>query len=226
MPSASQIAAAFRRARRLKFEAPARIRSLLSGANIALVRPRGLCQDESELHRAVDALGGNAVSIEFDEAEAASAQQLAKIARVFGRLYDAIDCTGMAPETVGALATGSGVPVFCALGCTCHPIRGLAALWTIEQALERTPLARAVDFTGDKALPPAPAFLAAARALGFEVQVNRRSKGAVRARVHVDASKSTAWALWVDANSVDADARSADCRHLIQAVLMDAIDRG
>ena len=48
--------------------------------------------------------------------------------RLLGRLYDAIDCSGLAPGQGEAIAREAGVPVFNGLGGRDHPSRSLAEL--------------------------------------------------------------------------------------------------
>ena len=47
-------------------------------------------------------------------------------ARVLGRLYDGIECQGLAPELVRQLGRDAGVPVFDGLAAAHHPTAHLA----------------------------------------------------------------------------------------------------
>jgi len=48
-------------------------------------------------------------------------------ARVLGRLYDAVECLGMAPALVAQVSRWAGVPVFDGIACADHPTAALAA---------------------------------------------------------------------------------------------------
>lgn len=65
----------------------------------------------------------------------------AKAARLLGKLYDAIDCCGLAPPLVEQLARHAGVPVFDGIALMQHPTRLLADLLTMREA-SRRPLDR------------------------------------------------------------------------------------
>jgi ornithine carbamoyltransferase len=64
-------------------------------------------------------------------------------ARLLGRLYAAIGCSGLEPDTVALLQRSSGVPVLHDLAADTHASRLLADLMTMEQVLH------------DSAAPPA-----------------------------------------------------------------------
>nr|WP_301334700.1 hypothetical protein [Variovorax dokdonensis] len=224
LASASKLQALFGRARRFKDAGDAKPAPLLKGAHVALVRPPGWDEARSALHAAIEALGGKAVLIRFDETDAVAKQELHAIARLFGRLYGAMDCMALSPSTVRALAEQSGIPVFCGLGCGCHPLHGLGELWTIEQALEGEKAPRRIDFIGDATAQPAAAFLRAARARGFDLRLSRRAVRGAKTSVCVDARRPV-WALHMGTRTIDAATRTSNCAHLIEAVLAEAITR-
>jgi ornithine carbamoyltransferase len=220
-PAASQLLALFGRARRFQGGAP--VPQLLRGANVALVRPRGWRDARTVLHDAIEALGGRAIVIEFDENALAGDEDLAHTARLFGHLYEAMDCAALAPATVNAFASGAGIPVFCGLGCRCHPLRGLGELWSVEQALKGTGLERRIAFAGDPTGQPASAFLSAALALGFQVRIRPTGRRAGGWPIHVDARQPGDWQLRLGAELLDPHARLTHCTHLVEAVLADAL---
>ena len=58
-------------------------------------------------------------------------------ARVLGRLYDAVECQGMANYLVSAIAHSAGIPVYDGLACDHHAIAALAPLLGLDVPLAR-----------------------------------------------------------------------------------------
>jgi ornithine carbamoyltransferase len=48
-------------------------------------------------------------------------------ARMLGRLYDAVECVGLAPDLVAQLRHEAGVPVFAGISSAAHPTAALGA---------------------------------------------------------------------------------------------------
>ena len=53
-------------------------------------------------------------------------QEVQHTARVLGRLYDAVECLGMAPELAAEVSRWAGVPVYDGIACPSHPTARLA----------------------------------------------------------------------------------------------------
>jgi ornithine carbamoyltransferase len=101
---------------------------LLRGKNLGLV-----CDSEEHpaallFRSAASALGANVSHIRAhpDEPDAPAGAGLLETARVLGRLYDGIECQGLAPELVRQLGRDAGVPVFDWLAGPNHPTAQLA----------------------------------------------------------------------------------------------------
>jgi ornithine carbamoyltransferase len=101
---------------------------LLRGRNLGLV-----CQSEEHpdailFRSAASALGANVSHIRAhpDEPGAPVGTGLLETAHVLGRLYDGIECQGLAPELVRQLGLDAGVPVFDGLAGADHPTAQLA----------------------------------------------------------------------------------------------------
>ena len=62
-----------------------------------------------------------------------SEQQVADTARVLARLYDALECQGLAAPLVQQLQRDAGMPVFAGLGEVGHPIDALAEAWSAQE---------------------------------------------------------------------------------------------
>ncbi|HJV60748.1 MAG TPA: ornithine carbamoyltransferase [Albitalea sp.] len=100
----------------------------LRGKNIAL-----LCEDqdgtEATLFRnAATALGAHVARVRPSLAKLHTDIEVQHTARMLGRLYDAIECQGMAPQLVRDIARDAGVPVYDGLGSAGHPMHQLAGM--------------------------------------------------------------------------------------------------
>lgn len=85
--------------------------SPLRGKNLGL-----LCETDSSaatlFERAAIALGAQVVRIRPSAAGLLTPAERAPTARMLGRLYDAVECQGLAPALVQQLRSAAGVPVF------------------------------------------------------------------------------------------------------------------
>lgn len=230
-PSATMLRALFSRAERLRHAAASNLgKRPLEGAYIALLHAAGKAETRSLLHKAIDRLGAKPVAIEFDEDEPRGpGLDMAAMARVLGRLYQAVDCAGLAPSAVRAIATQSGIPVFCGLGRAQHPVRGLGELWTIEQVVGAGRGSRRIRFCGDVDASPASSFVQAASRMGFELEMVRASEWQLPVQrsspsdFRVDARDPHRWKVCMGAEPLDARTRSDNCACLIEAILLDAV---
>lgn len=116
----------------------AQARALRSAAQAGALQPllRGkrlglLCEDEAggdaELfRRAARELGADVAHIRPSLSSLSSGQEVEHTARVLGRLYDALECQGMARELVDRIRQQADVPVYDGLASAAHPSAGLA----------------------------------------------------------------------------------------------------
>jgi ornithine carbamoyltransferase len=109
------------------------VRSLLRGKNIGLLCERPDGPEAVRFQLAAAELGATVARILPSLAALESEQQVADTARVLGRLYDAVECQGLAAALVQQLQRGAGVPVFCGLGELGHPIDALASAWATDE---------------------------------------------------------------------------------------------
>ena len=77
--------------------------------------------------------GGFPVVMNRDELQLGAKESIEDTARVFGRMYDAIQYRGFAQETVEILARYAGIPVYNGLTDSRHPTQVLADLLTIRE---------------------------------------------------------------------------------------------
>lgn len=78
--------------------------------------------------------GGHPVFLSSNDIHLGVKETVEDTARVLGRMFDAIEFRGFAQETVDALATHSGVPVYNGLTDLYHPTQVLADLQTLREA--------------------------------------------------------------------------------------------
>ncbi len=104
-----------------------KIQPLLRGKNLGL-----LCEtdegDAALLRRAAMELGAHVAHIRPSLSELSTAQQVRHTARMLGRLYDAVECQGMAATLVQQMGVDAGVPVYDGVACDGHPTAKLAQL--------------------------------------------------------------------------------------------------
>ncbi len=98
-------------------------------------------------------LGAQVTSIRPSESRLTESGDLRAMARILGRLYDAIECDGMDPESMLELATSAAVPVSNVLLQERHPTRMLADLMTMQEVSAGPVSALTVCVIGDECSP-------------------------------------------------------------------------
>lgn len=96
---------------------------LLQGKNLAVLQPASGAT-VSALHHAATDLGMRVARVSLGEPPPEVAE-CARIARMLGRMYDAIDVGTTAPAAAAELATHAGVPVYRGLADGSHPALAL-----------------------------------------------------------------------------------------------------
>ena len=135
-PSAAEEQAWLERARTLQRAALAgRTQLLLRGKNVGL-----LCDDDTlpaaVLFRgAASELGAHVAHIGMSLSELSPAQEVAHTARMLGRLYDAVECQGLASALVRQIADLSGIPIYDGMALNAAQLTRLALLLGPESAL-------------------------------------------------------------------------------------------
>ena len=144
---------------------------LLRGKNLAL-----LCEAQAEdrcdaFNQAATDLGAQVARIRPSELKLTQRATVQETARVLGKLYDAIECEGMAQELLEEVERDAGVPVYNGLCSDAHPTHVLADLLTMQQRSAK-PLAKlAICYVGDPRTPDGDALLQAAALLGMDLRV-------------------------------------------------------
>jgi len=222
---AERILAIFAAARRLRADAHAgTVGKPLRGKNLALLLGTPPGGEMSALHRAAQDLGARVAEVRFAEpiSSASGADDIRDLARMLGRMYDAIDCATLAAATVRRIEQEAGVPVYQGLGQDDHPARALGDLMTLCD--HQSPASASILFLGDPRTLRNRAFLAAAREIGFDVRVGKHPRAASsHASFVVDATRTPHWSLQAPSGPLDEARRSENHRCVMQTVLLDTI---
>lgn len=221
--AAASIFATFAAAERLRTNASAGTTGQpLRGKNLALLLGPSQGGDVSALRRAAQELGARVAELRFAEpTQPASARDdVRALARMLGRMYDAVDCGALAAATVHQIEQEAGVPVYHGLYLDEHPARVLADLMTLHE--HRSPPGTSILFLGDPRTRRAGNFVSAAREAGFEVRVGDCGQSASNdATFLVDARHSPRWALLAADRPLDEARRSENHRCVMQTMLLD-----
>jgi len=102
--------------------------SPLRGLNLGLLCDTDGNAEAALFQRAASALGAQVAHLHPKLSELSSPQEVQDTARILGRLYDAVECVGMAPALVGRIGVEAGVPVFDGIASPRHPTAWLAGL--------------------------------------------------------------------------------------------------
>ena len=114
-------------ARALRRAAGGGRRPLLQGRNVALLTAPGGAPAGELFATAAAGLGATLARVGGDGLDGGNPGHLKRVAHLFGCLYDALDCEGIAPDVVQRLAALLPVPVFDGLAGPAHPTATLAA---------------------------------------------------------------------------------------------------
>ena len=103
-------------------------RPLLRGKKLGLLCDADGSDDAVLFRRAAVELGAHVAHIRPSLSTASAPDEIRYTARMLGRLYDAVECEGLAPALVARLSADAGVPVYDGLADAAHPTAQLAAL--------------------------------------------------------------------------------------------------
>jgi ornithine carbamoyltransferase len=107
-------------------EASGQAQRLLRGKNLGLLCADAAQADAVLFRRAATDLGARVAHVAMSLSEGSSAQDVTHTARMLGRLYDAVECQGMAPTVVQGVAAEAGVAVYDGVATPGHPTAHLA----------------------------------------------------------------------------------------------------
>jgi len=100
---------------------------LLEGKNIGLLCTAPESAEAALFERAASELGARVARISPELPGTLGADDRRRTARTLGRLYDAIECQGLADEWLQGIRAEAGVPVYGGAACAHHPSAALAA---------------------------------------------------------------------------------------------------
>lgn len=106
----------------------------LTGKHVAVLGEATLGASAAALTAAATALGAKVTHVRTGETLTEGAD-LQAMARMLGRLYDAVACEVNEPQTLTVLERDSGVPVFGGVAQAAHPLRLLADLMAMQDAV-------------------------------------------------------------------------------------------
>ena len=95
--------------------------TLLRGKKLALLCSSDGGADAILFRDAASALGAHVSHIRAQLADLIQPDDVQQTARMLGRLYDAVECQGLAPSLVDVLRRDAGVPVYDGLASEAHP---------------------------------------------------------------------------------------------------------
>ena len=99
---------------------------LLAGKNFGLLCEAADDADAALFQRAAMALGARVAQLRTSLSKLGAPDEVRHTARVLGRLYDAVECIGMAPDLVNRISAEADVPVFEGIASAQHPTAALA----------------------------------------------------------------------------------------------------
>jgi ornithine carbamoyltransferase len=148
--SAEEIRYLMELAKKLKADrAAGRFGDSLRGRNILLLFEKTSTRTRSAFEVGATQEGGNVTFLDNRNSQFGTKESLEDSAKVFGRMYDAIEYRGFEQSVVEALAKYSGVPVYNGLTDVDHPTQILADIMTIEEHLAKPLHEVKVVFCGD-----------------------------------------------------------------------------
>ena len=114
------------------------VRALLRGRKFGLMceidddvdseHDNASASDAALFRRAAVELGAHVAHIRPSLTELSTPQEVLRTARMLGRLYDAVECQGMAADLVHRLGADAGIPVYDAIASQRHPTAKLDGL--------------------------------------------------------------------------------------------------
>ncbi|VTU27694.1 Ornithine carbamoyltransferase chain F [Variovorax sp. PBL-H6] len=200
----------------------------LRGKNLALLLGPDSGAEVPVLRRAAQDLGARVAELRFTapaDPGAPARDDVRVLARMLGRMYDAVDCGHLPPAAARQVEQDAAVPVYRGLALDDHPARVVADLMTLRE--QRSPPGASILFLGDPSTVRGRRFVAAAREAEFDVRIAGRGQSTRDdATFLVDATHSPHWSLLASACPVDEARRAENHRSVIQAVLLDTIVKG
>ncbi|MDR2803304.1 MAG: ornithine carbamoyltransferase [Treponema sp.] len=120
--------------KRLKEEASrSEVKQRLRGKTVALLFEKSSTRTRCAFETALAEEGGHGIFISFADTHLGKKESIEDSARVFGRMFSAIEFRGFKQSMAEDLAKYSGIPVFNGLTDDYHPTQVLADIQTLEE---------------------------------------------------------------------------------------------
>ncbi|MBR4214396.1 MAG: ornithine carbamoyltransferase [Bacteroidales bacterium] len=143
----------------------------LTGKNIALVFEKTSTRTRCAFEVAAADQGARTVYITPSGSQLGHKESIKDSARVFGRMFDAIEYRGFGQKIVEQLAEFSGVPVWNGLTNEFHPTQALADLLTIQEHFNKDVKDIKIAFLGDLHCNTVNSLLVIASKLGMDIRL-------------------------------------------------------
>ena len=104
------------------------VQRLLQGKNLGLLCEQGGSADAALFRQAATELGAHVAHVRPSLSTFMTPQEIHDMARLLGRLYDAVECQGLTPAQVQSVGKDAGVPVYDGLASSTHATAPLATL--------------------------------------------------------------------------------------------------
>lgn len=140
------------------------------GMTLALLFEKRSTRTRCAFETAFGEEGGHPVFLSTADIHLGTKEAVEDTARVFGRMFDAIQFRGFAQSTVETLAHWSGVPVYNGLTDDWHPTQVLADLMTMEETFGSL-AGRKLAFVGDGRNNVAHTLLVGCSQMGLHVTI-------------------------------------------------------
>lgn len=185
----------------------------LRGKNLAQLTTRPPGAESALLQAAATQLGARVALVRYTDRADGQARDVESLARVLGRMYDAIDCESLPEPVPQGIARCAGLPVTEGLCSDRHRACALADLMALHEQPLPPWAPRSVRLLGDASSSRARNFLAAARDIGFDAQRGD-------ATFVADATQPGRWTLWALGTKLDELTRADNHLRLVQTVLL------
>jgi len=112
-------------------------KALLRGKKLALLCESDGGADAILFRDAAAGLGAHVSHVRAPLPDLSQPEELQQTARMLGRLYDGVECQGLAPALVEVVGREAGVPVYDGLASERHPTAQLADMVGAEESSAR-----------------------------------------------------------------------------------------
>jgi ornithine carbamoyltransferase len=143
----------------------------LAGANIALIFEKASTRTRCAFEVAAFDQGAHVTYLDPSGSHLGRKESAIDTGRVLGRMYDGIQYRGFGQDTVEALASASGVPVWNGLTDEWHPTQSLCDMLTMREHTTKPDSAICFAYVGDARNNVGNSLLVAGALMGMDVRI-------------------------------------------------------